>query len=87
MYFSLTWRFFFSQWVGERIQWPALFFLLFIYCTIVPPCGHVRHYTVCFMTALMNDQDMSVLFHCASMNFAPMSTFLKATVTNQEICL
>lgn len=55
--------------------------------SIVPPCGHVWHYTLVFMTALMNDQDMSVLFHCVPANFAPMSTFLKATVMNKEMSL
>lgn len=55
--------------------------------SIVPPCGHVWHYTGVFMTALMNDQDMSVLFHCVPANFAPMSTFLKATVMNKEMSL
>lgn len=71
---------FFSQWVGEGVNVVALFLK---YCIIVPPCGHVRHCTVQYMTGLMNDQDGSVLFHCVSMNFAPMSTFLKATVVNK----
>lgn len=76
---------FFSQWVGEESRYHGQP-LLFIYCSLVPPCGSVRHYTVGFTTALMNDQDMSVLFHCAFMNFAQMSTFPKAPATNKEIC-
>lgn len=77
---------FFSQWVGEEA-----------YCHGQPCFSNIgvlrlhvdlfSHYAVSFMTGLMNDQDMSVLFHCVSVNFAPMSTFLKAAVTNKEICL
>lgn len=59
----------------------------FKYRTTAPPCGRMRDYTGSFTTEVMNGQDMSVLFHCAAVNFAPMSTFLKAAGTNKEMCL
>lgn len=53
--------------------------------SIVPPCGHVRHYSMGFMIGLTIDKDISVLFHCYSMNFALVSTFPKAAVMNKKL--
>lgn len=79
--------YFLSGLVKECSGQPFYFLFFSKYYTIVPPCGHVWYYKVNFLTTPLSDQDMSVLFHCASVNFAPMSTFLEATFRNKGICL